>query len=72
MTKTAGLFLIIVGLVVMIWGGMGFKTREKVLDIGPIEATQEKTHHVPYAPIAGGVAFVGGIALLVSAKRATG
>jgi len=70
--KTAGFFLIIIGLVVMIWGGMGFKTREKILDVGPIEATREETHHLPYAPIAGGVAFIGGIALLLSGKRATG
>jgi hypothetical protein len=69
MNKTAGLILIIVGLVVMVWGAAGFKTREKVIDLGPIQASRETTHHVPYAPIIGGLVFVGGIAVLVSGNK---
>ncbi|HTM47865.1 MAG TPA: hypothetical protein VL285_04255 [Bryobacteraceae bacterium] len=69
MNKTAGLILIVVGLVVMVWGATGFKTREKVIDLGPIQASKETTHHVPYAPIIGGLVFVGGIAVLVSGNK---
>jgi UDP-N-acetylmuramyl pentapeptide phosphotransferase/UDP-N-acetylglucosamine-1-phosphate transferase len=69
MNKSVGLILTIVGLIIMIWGAYGFKTREKVLDIGPIEATKEKTHRLPYAPVMGGIIFVGGIAVLVSARH---
>ena len=73
MTKSVGVVLVAIGLVIMIWGGFGFKTREKVLDLGPFEATKETTHHVPYAPIIGGLVFVGGIAVLVSGRgRSTG
>ena len=71
MTKPVGWILIAVGLVVMIWGGLGFKTRETVLDLGPIEASKETTHYVPYAPVIGGVIFVGGVALLISGRRRT-
>ena len=68
MTKSVSFVLIAVGLIVMIWGGFGFKTRKKVLDLGPIEATKETTHYMPYAPIIGGLVFVGGIAILVSGR----
>ena len=35
MTKSVGLVLIDIGLVVILWGGFGFNNREKVLDSGP-------------------------------------
>jgi hypothetical protein len=66
----SGWILIIVGLVVLIWGSFGFKTREKVVDLGPVEASKTTTHHVPYAPIIGAIIIVGGIVVLVSARRA--
>ena len=65
MNKMLGIILVAFGLFVLVWGGFNFKTREKVIDIGPIEATREKTHHVPIAPIAGAVAVVAGVSLLI-------
>jgi hypothetical protein len=45
-------------------------TREKVVDIGPIEATAERKKTVPLPPLLGGLAVVGGAALLlVGAKK---
>jgi hypothetical protein len=41
-----------------------------VVDIGPIHATRDETHRVPLPPIAGAVALVGGIVLLVAGKKA--
>ena len=67
--KIGGLILIVIGLVVLIWGAFGFKTREKVVDLGPIEATKETTHYTPYAPIAGAVLLVGGVILTVAARK---
>ncbi len=68
MNKTIGIILIVVGLFGLAWGGFTYTTREKVVDIGPIHATREKTHEVPLPPIAGAVALIGGIVLLVTAK----
>ena len=64
--KTLGLILIVLGLFGLAWGGFTYTTREKVVDIGPIHATRDKTHNVPLPPIAGAVALVGGIVLLVA------
>lgn len=70
MTKTIGMILIALGIVGLAWGGFNYTTRETVLNIGPIEATREKTHNVQLPPIAGGLAVVAGLALMMSAKKA--
>ncbi len=69
MTKAIGIILIALGVVGLAWGGFNYTTREKVVDIGPIEATQEKEHTVPVPPLAGAAALVGGIVLLASSKH---
>lgn len=56
-----------VGIGIVIWGAFGFETREKVLDAGPIHATRDQTHYVPYGPIAGAAPALGGVALLSKA-----
>jgi len=67
--KPAGIILIVIGIVIIVWGAFGFKTREKVVDVGPIHASKDTTHHVPYAPIAGAIVLIGGVILLVSDRR---
>jgi drug/metabolite transporter (DMT)-like permease len=66
--KLVGVLLIVIGLGIVVWGAFGFKTREKVLDVGPIHATKDEVHHVPYGPLAGAVLAIGGVVLLVKAK----
>lgn len=69
MTKTLGILLIAVGLIIGIWGAIGFSTSKKVLDIGPLEATKTTTHRIPYAPIFGGLILVGGVVLVATARN---
>ena len=66
MNKTIGVILIALGLIGIAWGGFTYTTRQKVLDVGPVHASRDKHHNVPIPPIAGAVALVGGIALLVA------
>jgi drug/metabolite transporter (DMT)-like permease len=68
--KIGGAILILLGVVVLVWAAFGFRTREKVLDLGPIEATRETTHYTPYGPIVGGMLLVGGVVLVVAARKA--
>ena len=70
MTKTIGAIMIALGLIGLVWGGFSYTTREKVVDIGPIHATREKTHNVPVAPVAGALVLVGGVALIAIGKKA--
>ena len=66
--KALAAVLIVVGVGIVIWGAFGFTTREKVVDIGPIHASKDKQHNVPYGPIAGAVLALGGVVLLVKGK----
>ncbi len=70
MNKTFGIILIAIGLVGLVWGGFTYTTREKVVDIGPIHATRDQTHNVPLPPIAGAVALIAGVVLLVARRKA--
>lgn len=67
--KTIGVILIALGVFGLAWGGFTYTTREKVVDIGPIHATRDETHSVPLPPIAGAVALIGGIMLLVAGRK---
>lgn len=70
MNKTLGVVLIVLGLIGLAWGGFNYTTSEKVVDIGPIHATRDETHHVPLPPVFGALALIGGIALLAMPKKA--
>ena len=69
MNKILGIVLIVLGIAGLAWGGFSYTTREKVVDIGPIHATRDKSHSVPLPPIAGALSLVGGVALLVAGKN---
>ncbi len=69
MNKILGIVLIVIGIAGLAWGGFSYTTREKVVDIGPIHATRDKNHSVPLPPIAGALALIGGVALLVVGKN---
>jgi uncharacterized membrane protein len=60
-----GILLIALGGLALAYQGFTYTHQEKVLDLGPIHATAEKQEHVSIPPILGGLALVGGIALLV-------
>ena len=60
-----GIFLIVIGIIAFAYQGITYTTREKVVDLGPIQVTADKTKTLPLPPIMGGIALVGGIVLLV-------
>jgi hypothetical protein len=65
----AGIILIVIGIVVFAYQGITYTTREKVVDLGPIQVTADKTKTLPLPPIIGGVALVSGIVLLVMGNK---
>jgi hypothetical protein len=67
--KIAAIVLIVLGAISLAYGGISYTTREKVLDIGPIEATAERHKTVPLPPIIGGVAVVAGLVLLFAGSK---
>jgi uncharacterized membrane protein len=65
-----GIILIVVGIVLVAWGGFAsFTTKENVAKLGPLEVNKQNEHQVPIGPIVGGVCIVGGIIMMVSGRR---
>jgi hypothetical protein len=64
-----GIVLIVIGVIALAYGGFSVTTSEKVAEVGPIKIEKERTRSVPLPPILGGLAFVGGIVLLVVGAR---
>ena len=60
-----GIALIILGIVAFAYKGITYTSREKIIDIGPIQATAETEKTIPLSPVLGGLALVGGIVLVV-------
>ncbi len=67
--SVAGIMLIVLGVIALAYQGISYTTQKKVLDIGPIQATKEEHKTIPVPPIVGGIALIGGIALLVAGGR---
>jgi hypothetical protein len=67
--RILAIVLIVFGVVALAYGGITYTRTEKVLDIGPIEATAEHRETVPLPPVLGGIALAGGIVLLVMGGR---
>jgi hypothetical protein len=67
--KIVGIILIVLGVVALAYGGISYTREEKVLDIGPIEATAETRETIPLPPLLGGLALAGGVVLLIAGSR---
>jgi hypothetical protein len=70
-TSIAGILLVVLGALALAYQGVTYTRRERVLDVGPIHATRDTEKTIPLPPILGGVAILGGIALLVAGARRT-
>ncbi|MGD1210270.1 MAG: DUF3185 domain-containing protein [Candidatus Acidiferrales bacterium] len=68
-TTWLGIVLMAIGIVALVYQGITYTTRKRVLDIGPIHATKEEHHTIPLPPIIGVVALVGGVIVLVAGQR---
>ena len=64
-----GIILVAIGIVAFAYQGITYTTREKVVDLGPIHVTSEKTRTLPLPPIVGTIALVGGIVVLVIGSK---
>ncbi len=67
--KTIGIVLIGLGIIMMIYTGFNYVTKEKVVDLGPIQINADKNHPVQWSPIVGLVLIVGGIVVVAVDKK---
>jgi len=59
-----GIALILFGIVGLSYNQVSYTSKEKILDIGPIQATAEKEKSIPLPPLLGGLVLVTGIGLV--------
>lgn len=69
--KVLGLVLVLLGILTLVYGGVSYNRQRTVFKVGSIKATATEQRNVPLSPIAGGIAIVGGLALLVAARQRT-
>jgi hypothetical protein len=65
----AGVALIILGVLALAYQGITYTTREKIVDLGPLQASVDKKKSIPLPPIVGAVALAGGVVLLIVGAR---
>jgi hypothetical protein len=66
-----GIVLIVLGIAGLVLGRFSYTTEEKVLDVGPLQATAEKEHNIAVPDIAGIAAIVAGGFLVYIGRRRT-
>jgi uncharacterized membrane protein YdcZ (DUF606 family) len=67
-SKTLGIALAIIGLLMIVYTGFNYVTTEKV-DLGIMEVNVKKNNPVQWSPIVGVVLLVGGIIVIVTDKK---
>jgi hypothetical protein len=64
-----GILLTAIGVISLIYQGVTFTTREKVVEFGPLQAYREKNKTIPLPPVIGVLAIAGGILLIVAGVK---
>jgi ABC-type multidrug transport system fused ATPase/permease subunit len=68
--RRAGLVIIVIGLLLVIFTGINFFTREKVVDMGDLQISRNKRHSMAWSPLVGiAVMAVGGGLFLFGSKK---
>jgi len=68
--KKAGLIILVFGLIITLFTGFNYVTQEKIVEIGDLEITAEKTNTASWSPMIGiAVMVVGGIIFVVGGKE---
>ncbi len=65
--RIAGIILIVLGVIGLIWGGITYTKRRDTVHVGPISATVQQRETFPISPLVSGAALVIGLGLLVAA-----
>ena len=64
-----GVALIILGVLALAYQGITYTTREKVIDLGPLQASVDKKKSIPLPPIVGALALAGGVVMVIIGSR---
>lgn len=63
-----GVVLIVVGVIALVYGGIGYTKKEKVIDLGAIQVEANKEKKIPVPPVIGILAIAAGVTILLVRK----
>lgn len=69
MNRKLGFVFTLVGAVLIILSMMTYKKKEKVIDVGPLQMSAEKSQSLDWMLYPGGILFIGGIVLLATSRK---
>jgi hypothetical protein len=67
--KTAGVIILIVGLLMTVYTGFTYVTKEKVVELGELQITKDKEHAVNWQPYVGVGTMVIGAGLIIFGRK---
>jgi len=67
--KIIGIVLVVIGVLALVYGGISYDKNRTVLEVGSMSVTATEHKSIPVPAVAGVVALVGGVAVLVFGKR---
>ncbi len=67
--KSIGLAIAVIGLIMTLYTGFTYITREKIVDIGSVEISADKDHTANWSPYIGiGIMIIGGVVFFAGKK----
>jgi LPXTG-motif cell wall-anchored protein len=68
--KTIGIIIIIIGLLMTLYTGFNYVTREKIVDMGDVHMTMDENHTTNWTPYLGiGIMVIGGVVFFSGKKK---
>lgn len=67
--RLAGIVLIVLGVIGLIWGGITYTKRRDTVSVGPISASVQEKETFPISPLVSGIALIAGVGLLIAGGR---
>ena len=67
--KTLGIVLLVVGLIMTVFTGFNVITKEKVVDLGPVEINKEEKTPIFWSPVTGAILAVAGLVVILVSKK---
>jgi uncharacterized membrane protein YidH (DUF202 family) len=70
--KTIGIIIIAVGLLLTLYTGFNYVTREKVMDMGDVHVSINENHTTNWSPFIGiGIMVIGGVVFVTGRKNSS-
>jgi hypothetical protein len=69
MNRNLGILLIVIGAVMLIWTGVTYTKKKKIIDAGPIQVSVDQKETIGWPPYLGTILLIGGIVIIIVDKK---